>query len=340
MNNKSTTTKKKRGGNDNQKLLDDNFIISNLTDILNQRPLKYKFNIKIRDKYKNKFYDIFIENEDEEVKIYNRDMTTVDHPCLTINFFEIDKGVNIYVYTINKCAPINNYGNFILSCLKEFANKYGYYAVLITSDGSTLELEFKYVDKHFSVDIDLAYLSILSTGESWYNRMGFYNSYNKQQIHDNILKINKKISYLDDSINIIEYINNTSKIFKENRIPICFKLINSYGKFREIYNFILEITKKTEDDTIQDVFNELNNYIKNNCDTNTKTCNVNYMIIQKISCFIDFVYNLLDLQYRATSLAYIVNNKQKAGKRKQLKTKRKYKRKYSKKKYNNIIDGR
>jgi hypothetical protein len=303
-------TKRYKGGN-NENLLDDNFIVSNLKDILNQTPFKYKFNIKITGKLQNKFYNVFVENEDQIIKDYNPD----DNPCLEIKFVKYSEGISIFVYSINKCAPIKNYGNFILSCLKEFASKFGYHDVIITSDNSTIDLYFDDMNEKKLVYIELAYLSILSTGESWYNRMSFYHPNNIEEIEDNKIKINKKINTIDDSVTIIEHINNQIKKYKnrQNLIPVCVRLINSYGKFREMYNFILEITGKTEDDTIQSVFDSLNYYIKNHCNTINKTCDVDYLTIQKISCFIDFVYELLDINYHNTSLEYIAKN-YKAGK--------------------------
>jgi hypothetical protein len=304
-------TKRYKGGY-NEHLLDDDFIITNLKDILNQRPLQYKFNIYSETTNLGKFFNVYIENADKEIQNYNIDK----YPCLEISFNENTQGVSIKVELIAKCAPIKNYGNFILSCLKEFADKFGYYSVIIISDGSTLDFNFYDDNKQKQVYIDLAQLSILRTGESWYNRFGFYNSYSKEQIENNKLKINQKFSSLDDSLHIIEYIDKKIKQYKKYKkfeLPKCFQLINSYGKFREIYNFILEITKKTDDDTIEDVFYEVNNYIKNNCDTNNKTCNVDYLTIQKISCFIEFVYELLELKYRATNLSYI-SKKYSAGK--------------------------
>jgi hypothetical protein len=297
-------TKRYKGGNKDE-LLNDNFIISRLKEIINQRPLKYKFNIDMKRKYQNKVYIVYIENEDNEIKY-----------CLEIGFLKQEKGVSILVYSLNKCAPIQNYGNFILSCLKEFADTYGYYSVIIISDASTLDLSFHYMNEDKLVYIDLAYLNILSRGESWYNRMGFYNEKNREEIETNKTVINQEFDSLDDATHIIDYIEDGLKMYrnKTELIPICLKLINSYGRFREIYHFILDITKMTGDDKIRDVFSSLTDYIKSNCDTNAGTCRVDYLTIQKISCFIDFVFEFLDLQYKNRNLEYIAK-KYKAGKK-------------------------
>lgn len=299
----SNKTKKYRGGNDNN-LLDDNFIISNLKNLLNDQRFKYKFDIKKITRYGRSVFDIFIENDDELTNSYNPN----NEPCMSIIFYNINEGISIAINTINKCIPINNYGNFMLNSIKEFAKKYGYYSVMITSDGSTLEFNFNEDGKKKYIGLDLAILSILSFGESWYNKMGFYTSINREQIQDNTFKIRQDIGDIDEPSKIIEFINDSLKPYKnrENKTPICFKLVNSYGKFRDLYNFILDLTKKTDTNSIQEVFKEINNIIKMNCDTNTNTCKIDYETMLKIDCFIMFMYNLLDIKYKATSLLYIV----------------------------------
>jgi hypothetical protein len=312
-------TNKFRGG-DNDLLLDSNYIINNLKDTLNDKPLKYKFDIRVNKKN----YEVFIYNED--TSDYNPD----EDPCLEIKFKKDINGVSIIVNLINKCAPIRNYGVFILNSLKEFAERFGYYSVIIGLDVSYLGFMF---DNKPDIIIELAFLSILSTGESWYNKMGFYNPLNMEQIQDNKYKISLPIGELDDSIKITEFIDDTIKYYKNKlrlkKLPICYQTINSYGTFRQLYNFILDITNKTDNDTIQNVFKELYAFIKNNCDTINKICSVDYDTIQKISCFINFVYEFLDIKYERSLLEYITLN-QKAGKKRNNKTRKYYIKKINK----------
>ena len=299
-------TKKYRGGEINNKLLlDDKFIKNNLKDILNNSSEKYKFDIKIEKLNEEKYYNIFIENEDNITREYNPD----NDSCLTIAFNKTQEGISIKIDMIYKCAPINNYGNFILESIKKFANKYGYYSIIIDTDSSYLDLYFNIDGEKRNIIIKLYYLSILSTGKSWYNKMGFYTPINKEQIQDNIYKIKQNIRYINDSVKIMELIEKTLKMYIgiENKIPICYRLVNDYNKFSELYNFILDITKKTDNNSIQEVFQELSNYIKTNCNTITKTCSVDYETILKINCFIQFVYLLLDLKYETTNLIYYVS---------------------------------
>jgi len=294
-----------KGGVNNQVLLNNDSVINGLTDILNGRPLKYKFDIKKRISFGNEEYYVFIQNNEglDPIKYNSR-----DRPCLTFDFINGPRGGSIFINMLTKCAPIKNYGNFILNCIKEFAERYSYYSILIGSDGSDLPFTFIVNGEEKEIYIDLAYLTILSTGESWYNKMGFYNELNREQIEENKYKISQNIGSIDDNIRIIEKIDNKLQRFrgKEDRIPICYKMISSYGEFSKLYNFILGITDKTDTNSIQEVFQEITNIIKNNCDSVNETCNIDYLTLQKISCFIEFVYELLNIKYKATSLEYIV----------------------------------
>lgn len=320
--NKTIKNKKTKGGNIEEQL-NDEAIIYNLKEILNERPLKYKFNIKKEKSYGVDSFKVYIENSDEEISKYNVD----NEYCVIFNIEKFPEGLYIFINLIFKCAPISNYGNFILDSFKEFAKKFNYYGIIIGSDGSSLDF---YVDNNGVkklVDIDLAELSILSTGESWYNRMGFYTPINKEQIQDNLYKIGKDIQDLDneDIIGFIDKILSKYKGDREKYLPDCFKSINSYGKFHDLYDFILNLTNKTGSDSIQEVFQEINNIIKNNCNSLTKMCSLDYETMKKIICFINFVYKLLDIKYKATALVYIV--KKRGGyKKKQVKNKKSRKR--------------
>jgi hypothetical protein len=290
---------------DNNELLNDDYIINGLSDILNNKPLKYKFGIEKRFSYGQEYYYLFIKNDEDLDPIkYNPD----DKPCLSFRFIDEAKGITIYINMITKCAPIKNYGNFILTSIKEFAKTYGYYSVLIGSDGSVLPFTFIVNGEEKEIYVELAYLNILSTGESWYNKMGFYTQISREQIEENKYKISQNIESIDDSIKIIDLINSKLQRYKgrENKMPICYKIISSYGNFRELYNFILEITDKSGTNSIQEVFQEVTNFIRKNCDSVNEICSIDYLTLQKISCFIDFIYELLGLQYKATSLIYIV----------------------------------
>jgi hypothetical protein len=295
-------TRKIRGGTlyTTETLMDDNFIITNISNAFNNRPFKYKFQV-----YKD--YDMFNikidNNDDNELLNYNPD----NDECLVLSFKNESNKVNIYVDLLNKCAPIINYGKKILDILKEFAKNYGYHSIIIGSDVSYLEFN---VENKEMILIDLRYLNILKSGESWYNKLGFYNKSNLDEIEYNKLIINQPILELDDPIKITHLIEKNRNYYTNRRkpieIPLCYsEIISSYGNFRELLNYILDITNMSQENKVEQVFESLYNYIKNNCDTNYKTCNLSYNSLKKISCFIDFTYELLELKYTTSNLKYI-----------------------------------
>jgi len=324
---KNNKTKRKRGGNGDQ-ILNDTYIINNLKDILNSRPLKYKFDIKKVKRYRREMFEVYIKNNDEESYKYNKD----NESCVSFEILDYENKLTIFIDTIFKCVPISNYGNFILDSFKEFAQKYGYYSVVIGSDGSTLDFFVNNNGVKTKVYIELAELSILTTGESWYNRMGFYSSSNKEEIQDNLYKIGKEIQDIDDSTRIIDFIDAKLQRYKGERekyLPECYKLVNSYGKFRELCDFILNLTKKTGTNSVQEVFQSITDIIKNNCNTVTKMCSLDYETVKKINCFSDLIYTLLGIKYKGTSLEYIVP-KRGGLKKRQKKNKTKKMSKYTK----------
>lgn len=301
---KNNKTKKYKGGHEDERL-DDDFIINNLKEILNNRPLKYNFDIKKERGYKSDYFVVFIKNNDDETKIYNDE----NQYCVEFKIVGVKNELTILINIIFKCAPISNYGTFILNSFKEFAKRFGYYSILIGSDVSMLDFFVNKNGVQKSISIDLTKLNILSTGKSWYNRMDFYTSIDKEDIQENLYKIKKDIQDIDDSFEIISLIDETLQRYRGSRekyLPYCYKLINSYGKFRELYDFILNLTNKTDTSSIQEVFQKITNIIKRDCDSVTKICRIDYDTMIKINCFINFVYTLLDIKYKSTDLIYIV----------------------------------
>ena len=300
-------TRKYKGGDK----MDNDFVIENLKSILNSRPIKYKFSVinNIDQSTTSiKYYEVIINNKDATVKKYNID----DDSCLEFKIMEISEGkFTIIIDSIFKCAPIQNYGKFILDSIKKFASDYGYYSVRIGVDVSSLNFHF---DREI-VLIDLYCLSILSSGESWYNRMGFYSEKNREQIIKNKLIINQPIKNVHDSTDsegnhlITSLIDKKiKKYLRLSKIPECYRIMDSYENFNILYNFILEKINKTGNDTIEDVFKGLDKFIRINCDSIQKTCNENldYSTMKNISCFIEFMFHLLELEYHKRDLDYIV----------------------------------
>ncbi len=279
-------------------LLDNNFIIDNLTYILNGRPIIYKFIVSKIEKVK----DAYVVSSDIKVDNY-------DNECLFINFKMSEKGVSIYVGILTKCVPIRDFGKYFLECLKEFATKFGYYSVRIEHDASKLYYTDFKNNKNKYIDINLSYLNILISGESWYNKMGFYHPKNIEEINNNKYIINKDISDIDNYKNITTFIN----------LNIEREIIKNYEKFEELFDFILNITNKTPDNSIKEVFKSLYDYLRTNCNNIERSCDVDYLIIYKISIFINFVFKIAGLKYTNKNLEYITNEEntnQKSGNKK------------------------
>lgn len=321
------TTKKKRtkrfnrqkGGSkySSENLMNKEFIINNLTDILNNRPCKYKF-VVIKESNVSSFdiFNIFVDSN------INNEQVNNGIACLSLSFFKDErKGVSIYIQMISKCASIDGYGKKMIDLLKEFAKTYGYYSIIIGADASGLEFNFSKV-----FYIDLAHLHILMTGESWYNKIGFYNEDNESEIENNKNIIKQTISEIDDTEKIINFIDDKLKYYlrlqlryprhNPSELSKCFSSVSSYGKFRELIEFILDITNKNHDDSIQSVCKGLYNFIRKMCNSNDTiliNCNMNYETFEKINCFIQIIYLFLNLQYTSTDLKYIIKTSKNGG---------------------------
>jgi hypothetical protein len=298
-------------------LINDEFVINELHRILSSRPIGFEFVVKrrnfISDNNNRKTFAVTINNK--SVTINNN----FDKVCL---LFEIIKNkdtttttneYSIYIVSLEKCAPINNYGTFILDSIKEFAYEFAYYSIIIRVDASTLVFICNHNGKDRKVYIPLTELSILSTGESWYNRLGFYALTNLDEKYVNSLIIQKIIKDIydlkdeNDNIDINTFIETQQRNRKNSFVDSeCLKMILSYEDFRELYDFILKITKTNGDDSIQNVFLALNNFIRSNCGNINRRCEVDYSTMKRIGCFIEFMFGFLGIKYTRDDLVYNV----------------------------------
>jgi len=313
------------GGN---ALMDDEFVINNLSFILNSRPIKYDF---IVENYKTtiinptiKYFQVVANDKNGSNSL---NLSIFGGFCLIFSITEGPRGFTIIIHNLEKCAPISNYGTFILNSLKEFASKYGYYSIKIETDVALLI--FQCEDKK-QIYIPLSELSILATGESWYNRMGFYAPTNKAEEDYNSFIFHKQIEDIDNIPDLTDFINtqhgiNPSPNIKKVLDKECLKMIENYRTFKSIYGVILKITNKKGTDTIQSVFLELYKFIRKNCDEVNRICSVNYTMMKEISCFIEFMFAFLNIQYSIHDLEYIVPSYNTSQKGKGIGTKRKRK---------------
>jgi hypothetical protein len=181
-------------------------------------------------------------------------------------------------------------------------------------------------------EIELSHLSILSTGESWYNRMGFYASNFNEEHPKNLSKIKQSIETIMAQKNNLRMLRLAKDKYSTQT---CYNIINpnknlqpkqveTLEKIKEIYEFILSLTHKTNENSVQEVFTGIISYIKENCNSVNKTCNISYETMNKITCFLDITYILLDLEYTKFDLIYIIpkkgGKKRKTNKKKKNKT--------------------
>jgi len=147
--------------------------------------------------------------------------------CGKIRIDSIKKKIKILI--LNKC---NISGTIFLNKINAFANKYEMDIELL--DASEIELE--------DISIKLSILNILSTGESWYNKYGYYSENYADEIVHNRAFIAQPASVLYD-------------IIKKQGDPFQSTFTNQFGYLVEeddtIQNFFIEIKKQLSSFNIQ-----------------------------------------------------------------------------------------
>ena len=129
--------------------------------------------------YYNSLQNKFIfKARNNEISIYNKETGTA---CGKI---EIEKRDEIYIDLIGKCGSIS--GTEIIKVIEDFAQKCKY-RKLALEDDSRLGTKVQKPEGGFC-EFFLAGLSILTTGETWYNRLGYKSDY-----YDKEVKHNKRI---------------------------------------------------------------------------------------------------------------------------------------------------
>lgn len=94
---------------------------------------------------------------------------------MELEFFED----HIYIISLNKCGV--NSGTYLLGKIDILAGLMPKIKYIELRDGSTININ--------NVDIDLAFLKILTKGKSWYNSLGYVSSnYSKEILHNNELR--------------------------------------------------------------------------------------------------------------------------------------------------------
>lgn len=193
--------------------------------------------------------------------------------CITFTVFikpDNNKQI-IYIKYLDKCASSS--GTNLLNILEQYAIERGDIYQIALSDASDI-----YVCK---IMISLSYLYLLTTGLSWYNKLGYISVDTSSEKEHNLIEIQK--NFANNLYKILTNKNNYSNIY--DKLLQLFPDINIeseqetiFVKILEKINNIIDPESLEEDPfslietfTIQDFFIILHNYIKNHsseCDNN------------------------------------------------------------------------
>jgi len=158
----------------------------------------------------------------------------------------------INVHAIEKC---NMGGNNILKAIEDVAQKLEIKYVIIGEDASHINL------KHYRYSLYL--LSILSTGESWYNRRGY------KQIPPPIHRVDDEELELDNTSLYDEETAANTKFITETKVLDFLKSKTSDIDFIGLMNSIVPFKDEpvedepVKDKTVQDYFKEIDDGLRN-----------------------------------------------------------------------------
>ena len=134
--------------------------------------------------------------------------------CLNFKLIEDegDDGTVLYVSTLFKCGGDERTGPALLKLIDKLAESIPRVKYIELQDGSSIHV--------CTVDIDLRYLKILTTGESWYNSFGYKSVNHDANVAHNAVIINKPMDWLLSELVVQEcidqkYINKFKARFPE-----------------------------------------------------------------------------------------------------------------------------
>ena len=145
-------------------------------------------------------FDVTFENGSYKIK-NGRDL------CLQFEFIEDededDDGIVLYISKIFKCGD-GKYTREVIKLIEDMAKSipvppWSRVKYIKLEDGSTIHV--------CTVDIDLRYLKILTTGESWYNSFGYKSLNHDANVAHNAVIINKPMHLLLSELVVQEYID-------------------------------------------------------------------------------------------------------------------------------------
>lgn len=192
----------------------------------------------------------------------------------------------IYVIHINQCGIVS--GTDLIKKIDKLAEKIPKIKYIELRDGSNIKIN--------NIEIDLAFLKILTKGESWYNSLGYVsNEYNEEKTENEKLRNTPLIEVLDlckpilinEFEDYIDFFEDYIDISIENNIPndeknriVEEKIENLKIKIKEHFLYINEnLTVKVFFEIVNNLIENTKNYYVNakqdNLGNNTKRRKLN-----------------------------------------------------------------
>jgi hypothetical protein len=115
----------------------------------------------------------------------------------------------LHISNLSRCGEIS--GTKLLNIIKSFAKKFGYKKLQLVDASELLGTPIIRKVKSGSCRISLALLSVLATGETWYNRLGFNSVYTKKEkIHNHEIIQQPFITFITRIAERVEYTKKRS----------------------------------------------------------------------------------------------------------------------------------
>jgi hypothetical protein len=216
------------------------------------------------------------------INIFQINSNSNNNSCIKfIIYYENESKIqtNLYIDNLYKCDIS---GSQVLNMLENFCRQSGIFKIVL-SDTSNIVFCNK-------IKISLAYIYLLATGQSWYNKLGYINEFYIENYNFNLLQINRIVK---DVIPILL----TKLSDKTNKDTQNFILLNELKQyFNQTTININELTRlciltlnniintNSENLTIQALFIKIQSFLKENVDV----CNN-----IEITTFIKFVSLLI-----------------------------------------------
>jgi hypothetical protein len=145
-------------------------------------------------------FDVTFENGSYKIK-NGRDL------CLEFEFIEDedDGGTVLYISKILKCSDGKYNTRELIKVIEKLAESNPRVKYIKLEDGSSINVCAG--QNSSGMNIDLRYLKILTTGESWYNSFGYKSVNHDANVAHNAVIINKPMDWLLSELVVQEYID-------------------------------------------------------------------------------------------------------------------------------------